>query len=131
MKKIIFVFLMSVLWSATYAQGGNAIAIKGLHNPKKLAKISVISIELLNANTPNQAYRIVKNLDKHSQKISEAIQTSKTFPKAFAKYDGIDGEIRKELDTVYLSDYSMSSSGNAPATETFLVHFATQNTTEN
>ena len=117
MKKIILVITLLMFAMTTMAQEGTQLGVKGLHQPKKVAKFAVLSVSM-----QNNSCTITKHLDRHSEKIEQATQTGRVLPKAFIKFDGVDGEIIKEMTTVYLSNYSISSQGNN-ATETFTIYF--------
>ena len=117
MKKTLLLLVCLAFALPAMSQGGTKIVIKGLHNPKKMAVMAVISSDM-----QNNTCQVTKTLDRHSEKLEQAAQTGKVFTVAFAKYDGVDGEIVKKMSTVYISDYSISSSGNN-ATETFTLRF--------
>jgi len=117
MKKTILSSLLIIVSFALFAQGGTQLGISGLHQTKKIAKFDVSS-----ATMQGNSCLITKKVDRHSNKIENAAQTGRVFPKIFLKIPDIPGEYLKEFTTCYISGYSLSSQGNT-ATETFTVHF--------
>ena len=117
MKKTILLIVCLAFAIPALAQGGTKLAIKGLHNPKKTALMNVTS-----AVIENNTCIVTKTLDRHSEKLEQAAETGKVFQKAFIKFDGVDGEINKELTTVYIRDYIITSQGNTTI-ETFTMYY--------
>ena len=132
MKKLLTIIMALSLGLSGYSQGMK-LFIKDLQTPKKVAQLNITSAELVmeetnfRNNSTSGYYVITRNQDAKSPLVADAANTGRAFQSGGLRIPINANQVSRHVfSQLYLSNYSSSSSQGQSSTESFRVHFESE-----